>query len=65
MQVENPPHCMEKTSFENKKIQVSSLSLDLFLMTVAEGEGFEPSIRKNRITDFESVAFDLSAILPH
>ena len=34
-------------------------------VTMAEGEGFEPSIRKNRITDFESVAFDLSAILPH
>ena len=34
-------------------------------MTVAEREGFEPSIRKNRITDFESVAFDLSAISPH
>ena len=34
-------------------------------VTVAEREGFEPSIRKNRITDFESVAFDLSAILPH
>ncbi len=34
-------------------------------LTVAEGEGFEPSIRKNRITDFESVAFDLSATLPN
>ena len=34
-------------------------------LTVAEREGFEPSIRKNRITDFESVAFDLSAIFPH
>ena len=31
---------------------------------MAEGEGFEPSIRYNRIPDFESGAFDHSAILP-
>lgn len=31
---------------------------------LAEGEGFEPSIRYNRIPDFESGAFDHSAILP-
>ena len=34
---------------------------DLF---VAEGVGFEPTIRYNRIPDFESGAFDHSAILP-
>lgn len=32
---------------------------------MAEGEGFEPSIRYNRIPDFESGAFDHSATLPH
>lgn len=32
--------------------------------SLAEGEGFEPSIRYNRIPDFESGAFDLSATLP-
>ena len=31
---------------------------------LAEGEGFEPSIRETRIPDFESGAFDHSAILP-
>lgn len=31
---------------------------------VAEGEGFEPSIRHNRMPDFESGAFDHSATLP-
>ena len=31
---------------------------------VAEGVGFEPTIRYNRIPDFESGAFDLSATLP-
>ena len=33
-------------------------------MVVAEREGFEPSIRYNRIPDFESGAFDHSAISP-
>ena len=32
---------------------------------MAEGEGFEPSIRYNSIPDFESGAFDHSATLPH
>jgi hypothetical protein len=31
---------------------------------MAEGEGFEPSIRHNRMPDFESGAFDHSATLP-
>ena len=31
---------------------------------LAEQEGFEPSIRYNRIPDFESGAFDHSAIAP-
>ncbi len=31
---------------------------------MAEGVGFEPTIRYNRIPDFESGAFDHSAILP-
>lgn len=31
---------------------------------LAEEEGFEPSIRYNRIPDFESGAFDHSATLP-
>ena len=31
---------------------------------LAEGVGFEPTIRYNRIPDFESGAFDHSAILP-
>ena len=31
---------------------------------MAEGEGFEPSIRYNRMPDFESGAFDHSATLP-
>ena len=30
-----------------------------------EREGFEPSIRTSRIPDFESGAFDHSAISPH
>ncbi len=32
---------------------------------MAEREGFEPSIRTSRIPDFESGAFDHSAISPH
>ena len=32
---------------------------------MAEREGFEPSIRYNRIPDFESGAFDHSATSPH
>ena len=32
---------------------------------LAEREGFEPSIRYNRIPDFESGAFDHSATSPH
>ena len=32
---------------------------------LAEGVGFEPTIRYNRIPDFESGAFDHSAISPH
>lgn len=31
---------------------------------LAEGVGFEPTLRKNRKPDFESGAFDLSATLP-
>lgn len=31
---------------------------------MAEGVGFEPTIRYNRIPDFESGAFDHSATLP-
>lgn len=31
---------------------------------LAEGVGFEPTIRNYRIPDFESGAFDLSATLP-
>ena len=31
---------------------------------MAEQEGFEPSIRETRIPDFESGAFDHSAIAP-
>ena len=34
------------------------------LFTLAEREGFEPSIGKIPITDFESAAFDHSAISP-
>jgi hypothetical protein len=33
-------------------------------MFLAEREGFEPSIRENRILDFESSAFDHSATFP-
>lgn len=36
----------------------------LFPETMAEREGFEPSIRLNRIPDFESGAFDHSATFP-
>lgn len=32
---------------------------------LAEGVGFEPTIRNYRIPDFESGAFDHSAISPH
>ena len=32
---------------------------------ISEREGFEPSIRTSRIPDFESGAFDHSAISPH
>lgn len=31
---------------------------------MAEGGGFEPPVRVNRTTDFESAAFDHSATLP-
>ncbi len=34
------------------------------VFVLAEQEGFEPSIRHNRIPDFESGAFDHSAIAP-
>jgi hypothetical protein len=33
-------------------------------LQLAEQEGFEPSIRENRIPDFESGAFDHSATAP-
>ena len=33
-------------------------------LVLAEQEGFEPSIRETRIPDFESGAFDHSAIAP-
>lgn len=36
----------------------------VFVRHLAEQEGFEPSIRYNRIPDFESGAFDHSAIAP-
>ena len=49
--------CLEKTKNPTLHETVS----DLF---VAEGVGFEPTIRYNRIPDFESGAFDHSAILP-
>ena len=38
--------------------------LRLAFKVLAEQEGFEPSIRHNRIPDFESGAFDHSAIAP-
>ena len=37
---------------------------DAGFFVLAEQEGFEPSIRYNRIPDFESGAFDHSAIAP-
>ena len=46
---------------EKKITQARILCLRVF---VAEGVGFEPTIRYNRIPDFESGAFDHSAILP-
>jgi hypothetical protein len=36
----------------------------LFIDALAERVGFEPTIRYNRIPDFESGAFDLSATFP-
>ena len=36
----------------------------VFTDALAEREGFEPSIRLNRIPDFESGAFDHSATFP-
>ena len=44
-----------------KKVLLYSLES---LSSMAEGVGFEPTIRYNRIPDFESGAFDLSATLP-
>jgi hypothetical protein len=36
----------------------------LYRLHLAERVGFEPTIRYNRIPDFESGAFDLSATFP-
>lgn len=46
-----------------KKSPETQMSFGAFLQ-LAEGEGFEPSIRHNRMPDFESGAFDHSATLP-
>ena len=48
------PSCVER-----RKCVDGELSIKM-----AEREGFEPSIRYNRIPDFESGAFDHSATFP-
>ncbi len=49
-----------KMTYRNEKRPVRGV----FSSGLAEQEGFEPSIRHNRIPDFESGAFDHSAIAP-
>lgn len=49
---------------QHKKAAGGGGSIRLKALSVAEREGFEPSIRENRIPDFESGAFDHSATFP-
>lgn len=44
------------------RFTVSKRTREICLL--AEGVGFEPTVRYNRTPDFESGAFDLSATLP-
>ena len=47
-----------------RRIRKKTLQTSVFLIKMAEKEGFEPSVRINRTTDFESAAFDHSATSP-
>ena len=46
-------------------LKIKAFTMEGLKSVVAEREGFEPSIRTSRIPDFESGAFDHSAISPH
>lgn len=46
-------------------LKIKAFTMEGLKLVVAEREGFEPSIRTSRIPDFESGAFDHSAISPH
>ena len=48
--------------FSASRFTVSKRTREICLL--AEGVGFEPTVRYNRTPDFESGAFDLSATLP-
>jgi hypothetical protein len=54
----NPQIKIKKPAF------AGSFEWSQLLDFMAEREGFEPSIRYNRILDFESSAFDHSATFP-
>ena len=46
-------------------LKIKAFTMEGLKSVMAEREGFEPSIRTSRIPDFESGAFDHSAISPH
>lgn len=46
------------------QIRKKTLQTSVFLIKMADREGFEPSVRFGRTHDFQSCAFDHSAIYP-
>ena len=59
-----PNHATRKNALDLKISSAKNRALHHKEFCLAEGVGFEPTIRYNRIPDFESGAFDLSATLP-
>lgn len=47
-----------------RRIRKKTLQTSVFLIKMADREGFEPSVRFGRTHDFQSCAFDHSAIYP-
>lgn len=47
-----------------RRIRKKTLFSSVFLIKMADREGFEPSVRFGRTHDFQSCAFDHSAIYP-
>ena len=55
-------NCLQSPCF--RRIRKKTLLSSVFLIKMADREGFEPSVRFRRTHDFQSCAFDHSAIYP-